>query len=195
MITTRMFTGPEIAAHLPALAALRRIVFRSWPYLYDGALPSEADTLSSFATSRTAGLAIAFDEDTPVGAATCVHMPEEDTHVSAPYRDAGIDLWRICYFGESVLLEAYRGQGIGVLFFELREAQARSIPGVDTACFCVVERPDDHPLRPAGHVKLDAFWRKRGYAPTELVCKMAWKQVDSDDKVQNTLRFWTKSLA
>jgi len=195
MIRTEIFTGPAIARHLPSLAVLRMTVFRAWPYLYDGTLPSEADTLSSFATSKTAGLVIAFDGDRPVGASTCIHMPEEDDHITAPFRAAGVALERIGYFGESVLLPEYRGHGIGVRFFELREAHARTIPGVDMTAFCAVVRPDDHPLRPKDAVPLDSFWRKRGYAPTDLVCKMVWKQIDGDDKVENTLRFWTKSLA
>jgi GNAT superfamily N-acetyltransferase len=194
MIRTELFTGPAIAAHLPTLSAMRMAVFRAWPYLYDGSLPSEADTLSSFATSQTAGLVIAFDDDTPIGASTCVHMPEEDDHITLPFREAGWDLGRICYFGESVLLSRYRGLGIGVRFFELRESHARTMPGVDTTTFCAVVRPDTHRLKPADALPLDAFWHKRGYASTDLACKMSWKQVDSDDKVENTLRFWTKTL-
>lgn len=194
MIRTELFKGPAIAPHLHSLSALRMAVFRAWPYLYDGTLPSEADTLSSFAASRTAAIAVAFDGDTAVGASTCVHMPEEDDHITLPFRQAGIDLAGVCYFGESVLLAAYRGRGIGVRFFELREAHARTMAGVTTAAFCAVQRPADHPLRPAGAVPLDGFWHRRGYAPTDLACTMAWKQIDGAEKVANTLQFWTKSL-
>lgn len=195
MIRTEIFTHPDVAIHMPSLSALRMKVFRAWPYLYDGSMPSEADTLSGFAISKTAALIIASDGGNPVGASTAVHMTEEDDHITQPFRDAGMDLGRICYFGESVLLDAYRGQGIGVRFFDLREAHARSIPSVDTTMFCAVERPDDHPLKPPGAVPLDAFWAKRGYARTDFTCKMKWKQVDTDAKVENTLRFWSKSLA
>lgn len=194
MIRTELFTGAAKSAHLAALTRLRMAVFRSWPYLFDGTMPSEADTPSVFAGSPSAGLVMAFDSDEPVGASTCIHLPEEDDHVTLPFREAGIDLGRVCYFGESVLLAAWRGQGIGVRFMELREAHARTLPGVDTAAFCAVQRPDGHPLRPAGLVPLDGFWRRRGYAPTDLVCRMRWKQVDGPDKVENTLQFWTKSL-
>ncbi len=195
MIRIEFFTGPAIDAHMRNLASLRMAVFRAWPYLYDGSLPSEADTLHSFSESKTAGIAIAFDGDEPVGASTCVHMPEEDAHITLPFREAGIDLSTICYFGESVLLERYRGHGIGIRFFELREAHARSIPGVTTTAFCAVQRPGEHPLKPAHAVPLDAFWRNRGYTQTDLTCKMVWKQIDSADKVENTLRFWTKTVA
>jgi GNAT superfamily N-acetyltransferase len=195
MIRIELFTYPNIPAHMQSLSALRMTVFRAWPYLYDGTMPSEADTLSGFAVSKTAALIIAFDGETPVGASTAVQMTEEDDHITLPFREAGIDLARICYFGESVLLDAYRGQGIGVKFFEMREAHARSIPGVDMCTFCAVQRPDNHPLKPASAVPLDAFWTKRGYVRTDLTCTMKWKQVDTDGKVENTLRFWTKSLA
>eukprot|EP01037_Dinobryon_pediforme_P005967 gene5967-6039_t len=194
MIRIETHTHPHVATHMRSLSALRMQVFRAWPYLYDGSMPSEADTLTGFAASKTAALIIATDNGTPVGASTAVHMTEEDDHITLPFREAGIDLARICYFGESVLLDAYRGQGIGGRFFELREAHARSIPGVDTTAFCAVQRPDNHPLKPANAVPLDAFWTKRGYTRTDLTCQMKWKQVDTDDKVPNTLRFWTKSL-
>lgn len=194
MIQTKIYTFPHVAPHMASLSELRRTVFRAWPYLYDASMPSEVDTLSGFAVSRTAALIIAFDGAKAVGASTAVHMIEEDSHITQPFRDAGMDLGRICYFGESMLLDPYRGQGVGVTFFNLREAHARSIPGVNTAMFCAVERPVNHPLKPSGAVALDAFWIKRGYVRTEFCCKMIWKQVDTDGKIENTLRFWSKSL-
>ena len=195
MIRIESFTYPNIPRHMQSLSALRMAVFRAWPYLYDGSMPSEADTLSGFAVSKTALLIIAFDGDTPVGASTAVQMTEEDDHITLPFREAGIDVSRICYFGESVLLDTYRGRGIGVRFFDLREAHARAIPGVDMCTFCAVQRPDDHKLKPPSAVPLDAFWAKRGYSRTDLSCTMKWKQVDTEGKVENILRFWTKSLA
>jgi GNAT superfamily N-acetyltransferase len=173
---------------------MRIAVFREWPYLYDGTMESEQGFMQGFAATQGAGIAIAFDGDIAVGASTCLPMTEEDDHVKAPFVAAVLDVARFCYFGESVLLAPYRGQGIGVKFFALREAHARSLPGVTTATFCAVQRPLVHPLRPAGAVPLDNFWRKRGFLPTDLACSMQWKQVDSADKVENRLRFWWKHL-
>jgi GNAT superfamily N-acetyltransferase len=194
MIRTEFFTGPAIAPQITRLSALRVAVFREWPYLYDGSMTSEQGFMEGFAKSTTSGVAIAFDGDEPVGASTCLAMTEEDDHVTQPFRDVGLDLSRFCYFGESVLLSRYRGQGIGVRFFELREAHARTLPGVDSTIFCAVQRPSDHPLRPKDAIPLDNFWRKRGYLPTDLVCTMTWKQVDSEAKVDNQLRFWMHRL-
>lgn len=193
-LRTEFFTGSAIAEHMPALSALRVTVFRAFPYLYDGTPRSDDDFTSDFAASATAGLAIAYDGDTPVGAATCIAMTEQDDHVTAPMRNAGLDLRQICYFGESVLLSPYRGFGLGVRFFALREAHGRSLPLVRMTAFCSVQRKLDHPLRPNGDPPLDRFWRKRGYLPTDMVCTMRWKQVDTEDKVENRLRFWCKTL-
>jgi GNAT superfamily N-acetyltransferase len=195
MIRTVLLTGPEIAARLPDLARLRMAVFRAWPYLYDGSLTYEAGYMAEFAASQTAGLVIALEGETVVGASTCLSLAEEEDHITAPFRARGMDLAGVFYFGESVLLPDYRGQGAGVAFFAAREAHARRFAGVTMASFCAVERPAVHPLRPEGAVLLDAFWRKRGFAPTDMICTMSWKQVDTADKVANTLRFWTKSLA
>jgi len=194
MIRTEFFTGPAIAAQIATLSAMRIAVFREWPYLYDGSMDSEQGFMQGFAETRGAGLAVAFDGDVAVGASTCLPLCEEDDHVTAPFRAAGLDIGAYCYFGESVLLARYRGQGVGLRFFALREAHARGMAGVKHATFCAVQRPLDHPLRPAAAVPLDGFWRKRGYLPTDLLCTMRWKQVDSADRVENTLRFWCKRL-
>ena len=80
---------------------------------------------------------------------------------------SGFDVASIFYCGESVLEPAYRGHGIGHRFFDLREAHARALGGFRSITFCAVVRPPDHPQRPAEYRPLDAFWRKRGYAPVD----------------------------
>lgn len=189
------FSGADLAGMLPALARLRMAVFRDWPYLYDGDLGYEAEYLAEFAQARTAGLVVAFDGDVPVGCSTCLQLTEGDAAVRVPFEARGIDPGRVFYFGESVLLPGYRGRGVGVAFFDAREAHARAVSDCDYAAFCAVMRPDDHPLRPAGAVPLDGFWRRRGFVPyPDLVCRMAWKQVDTAGEVENRLSFWLKAL-
>ncbi|MCW3476205.1 GNAT family N-acetyltransferase [Limobrevibacterium gyesilva] len=195
-VRVEMFRGAAMAPHLPALARLRIAVFRDWPYLYDGDPAYEQRYLADFAASPDAGLAVAFDGDMPVGCSTCEPLADAGVELRAPFRAHGIDPIRVFYFGESVLLPAYRGQGVGVAFFAEREAHARRVSACDYAAFCSVIRPQDHPLRPPEAVPLDAFWRKRGYAPCPgLECTMRWKQVDSVDEVENRLQFWMKPLS
>jgi GNAT superfamily N-acetyltransferase len=195
MVRVEFFAGAAMLPHLPALARLRIAVFRDWPYLYDGSQQNEQRYLASFAACPRAGLAVAFDEEAAVGCSSCLPLAEEDDHVKAPFQARGWDPARFFYFGESVLLPAYRGQGVGVAFFQAREAHARETSDCDFATFCAVQRPADHKLRPPGAVPLDAFWRRRGFAPyPDLACTMRWKQVDSTDRVENRLSFWIKPL-
>jgi len=113
----------------------------------------------------------------------------------APFKAQGLLLSDYCYFGESVLKRGYRGTGIGVQFFELREAQARRV-GAKTAIFCSVVRAADHPRRPADHVPLDAFWTHRGYAPVPgLQCAISWKELDEADETPKAMQFWQKRLS
>ena len=184
--------GDALRAWLPRLAGLRIAVFREWPYLYEGEAGYEEGYLATYARSPGAAVIAAIDGDRTVGCATCQPMTEAE----APVRDAflrhGEDLGRWCYFGESVLLPAYRGRGAGVRFFELREAHARSL-GLQATAFCAVRRDADDPRRPAGYVPLDAFWRKRGYTPRpDISLVFDWQEVGDDRKTPHILDFWAK---
>lgn len=188
-------TGPALAPHVATLARLRIAVFRAFPYLYDGDVAHERTELAQFAASPRAGLVVAFDGADPVGCSSCLPAADEEDSVQAPLRERGVDPADVFYFGESVLLPAYRGRGVGVAFFAEREAHVRRVSSCRVACFASVRRPPDHKLRPSGYQPLDTFWRKRGYAPwpgPPLVYR--WKQVDGPDKVTNHLDLWMKRL-
>jgi GNAT superfamily N-acetyltransferase len=187
--------GATLAAALPALAQLRLTVFRSWPYLYDGSEEYEAAYLRTYLEADGAAVVIAWDGETAVGASTCLPMAQADVAVRAAFVARGLDPAAYFYFGESVLLPAYRGRGIGVRFFDQREAQARAYPGIQFATFCAVQRPADHGLRPPGAAGLEDFWAHRGYTPRpDLTCQFEWKDIDEAEESPKTLMFWLKSL-
>jgi GNAT superfamily N-acetyltransferase len=188
-------TGPALLPWLPHLARLRVTVFRDWPYLYDGSDDYEQTYLKHYAESQDAAIVIAFDNDIPVGASTCMPLHEASGSVQAPFTANGWNIDTVCYFGESVLLSPYRGQGIGVAFFAGREAHAASLHQIEHVAFCAVQRPADHPARPADYVPLDAFWRKRGFTPhPDLVCRMSWRDIGEAASSEKPLAFWLKRL-
>ena len=188
----RVLTGAEILAAADDLARLRMTVFADWPYLYDGDLAYEAEYLREFVVSPDAVMVAACNGPRIVGAATASPMAAQDAEFHAPFEAAGIDLPSLFYFGESVLLGDYRGQGVGHAFFDHREAQARRC-GATAACFASVIRGADHPARPAGYVPLDAFWRKRGYAPVPgLVTTIAWKERGESAESAKPLQIWLR---
>ena len=194
-LAIRTFSGTEAMRYLPDLARLRITVFRDFPYLYDGDLAYEERYLSTYAGSEGSIFVFAFDGDRVVGASTGTPMAAETDEVKAPFLASGRDPKDYFYFGESVLLAAYRGHGIGVAFFAKREAQARRL-GFRYTTFCAAERPADHPRRPVDYVPLDAFWHKRGYHHyPELRTTFTWRDLDEEAESEKPLSFWIKDLA
>lgn len=193
-LTIQSFSGRDVAAFVDDLARLRIAVFRDFPYLYDGDLAYERNYLATYSRSEGSVFVLAIDDGQVVGAATGTPMIGETDEVKAPFLAAGRDPADYFYFGESVLLPAYRGRGIGVKFVEGREAQARRL-GLRYATFCAVERAADHPRRPTDYVPLDSFWTKRGYSHhPELRTTFSWRDLDEAEESPKPLSFWIRDL-
>jgi GNAT superfamily N-acetyltransferase len=195
-LTIRRFSGAALADYLEDVARLRIEVFREFPYLYDGSMEYERQYLRTYVGCADSVVVVAFAGDAVVGASTGIPMRAEEASFQKPFLDAGYDPQRIFYCAESVLRHDYRGRGLGVRFFEEREAHARELGGFDHYAFCSVVRPREHPLRPSAYQPLDRFWEKRGYRKhPELRAHYLWKDVDQSEQTSKALEFWVKSLA
>jgi GNAT superfamily N-acetyltransferase len=194
-LDVRSLVGEEMKSVLPDLARLRIIVFRDWPYLYDGTIEYEQQYLAKLAAAKGAVCVIARDGDEIVGASTAAPMIEHADEFAEPFQKAGFDLNDIFYCGESVLLKSHRGYGLGNTFFDHREAHAKKLGGFTHSTFCRVVRPDDHLLKPKDYRALDAFWAKRGYAPRDgIAANYRWKDIDQTEEVDHRMQFWMKAL-
>ncbi|WP_170337455.1 GNAT family N-acetyltransferase [Ruegeria arenilitoris] len=190
----RALTGPALEVALDDVARLRIAVFRDWPYLYDGDLAYERRYLQSYRDSDRAIVVGAFDGDRLVGAATGAPLADHAEDFAAAFDGTRLELSQIFYCAESVLLPDYRGQGVGHAFFDLREDHARAL-GFAKCAFCGVQRPADHPMRPAGYRPLDPFWRARGYAPLPgVIAQFSWKDLGEDSETLKPLQFWIRDL-
>lgn len=195
MIEVTPLTGPYIRDALPALADLRIRVFREWPYLYDGSPEYEEKYLNKFSQAKDALIVIARDSTHIVGASTASPLVGHADEFAEPFRQRGYEPNDVFYFGESVLLPEYRGQGIGHAFFDHREKHARQMEKFKTAAFCAVTRSDSDPRKPANYFPLDTFWSRRGFQKEEkIAASLGWKEVDSAGSVPHTLQFWIKPL-
>jgi GNAT superfamily N-acetyltransferase len=193
-VSVRALTGDDLEAALDGVAALRISVFRDWPYLYDGSLEYERAYLQTYRDSPGALLVGAFDGERLVGASTSTPMEEHAEAFAGPLRQIGLPVTSILYGAESVLLPAWRGQGLGHRFFDLREAHARKL-GRSHVAFCSVMRPDDHPMRPAHFRTNDAFWLGRGYTPLPGVfAEFSWKDLGDREETKKPLQFWMRAL-
>lgn len=178
---------------LPDAARLRITVFREYPYLYDGDEEAERDYLAGYADCPGSVFVVALAAGGVVGISTGLPLASADAAFREPFDHAGMDADGWFYFGESVLDKAWRGRGIGHRFFDQREAHARELKFTRT-CFCAVQRPEDHPLKPVGYRPHDVFWSRRGYVRRpDLQARFNWRQIDSGGaEVANVLTFWAR---
>lgn len=186
--------GSAVAPWIPELARLRMAVFREWPYLYEGNLEYEQDYLAKFLELPESTLVVVRDKERVVGASTALPLTQAEAEFQTPFTQAGLDPAEWYYFGESVLEPAYRGQGLGVAFFRHREARALAL-GYRLVTFCAVERPANHPLKPADYAPLDAFWQRRGFSKRpDLVCHFSWQDLGQPQPSAKPMVFWVKEL-
>jgi len=192
-LTMRCYTGAAIAPLVDDLARLRITVFRDWPYLYDGDLDYERRYLAGYARGD-AILVAAFDGARMVGASTGMPIADHAEDLGEALTWFEQDVNSVFYCAESVLLSEHRGQGVYRRFFAEREAHARRLTFA-TSTFCAVQRPADHPLRPAAHRSLDPVWRRFGYAPRPgVVAHLRWRDIGEDAETDKPLQVWGKSL-
>lgn len=187
-------TGDRLRSALQDLARLRIEVFRDFPYLYDGSLAYEEGYIAALAKAEDSIIVAAGDEGRIVGCATGSALLGHHEEFAAPFKEHNYDPARVFYCGESVLLPAYRGRGLGHKFFGYREAHAKE-RGYKFCAFCGVVRPNDHPLRPANYSPLDAFWEKRGYRKVPgMVAMFRWKDIDQAQESEHPMQFWLREL-
>ncbi|MCA9628468.1 MAG: GNAT family N-acetyltransferase [Myxococcales bacterium] len=194
-LRTESYVGGQAMRQVrDALAKLRVEVFRAFPYLYEGSFDYELEYLEVYFRCDGAFSALVWDGTSAVGATTMLPLSDAEEDVRKPFTDAGYDVAKLAYFGESVLLEPYRGRGLGVKFFELREAHARRL-GLGACTFCAVDRPADHPARPADYVPNDRFWERRGYRKMpELQATFSWPDIGETESTPKTMSFWMREL-
>jgi len=190
----RPLTGEDLEQALPALARLRIDVFAAFPYLYSGTQAYEQTYLRTFATARDAFIIAAEEDGEIIGCATGSAIDAHHGEFAAPLEDAGFDLAGTFYFGESVLKPDFRGRGLGHAFFDAREAHAKD-RGYARACFCAVDRPADHPRRPAGYSPLDSFWQKRGYHKLPgITARFAWPTEPGGADLTHPMNYWMREF-
>lgn len=187
-------SGKDIEPFIHELAQLRINIFYEWPYIYEGSLEYEKKYLSTYTQNDESFLAIATLNEKIIGASSAVKLSRADTAFSTPLKQAGYNLDEWTYFGESLLMSEYRGQGVGHQFFDLRENWARSMNSKG-CLFCSVIRSSDHPLRPAHPRDLEPFWRSRGYSPLEdIVVHYSWPDRNAKQESEKPMKVWIKHL-
>ncbi|AXJ00369.1 hypothetical protein CYPRO_1104 [Cyclonatronum proteinivorum] len=189
---TEIARGADIAQYIPVLAWLRITVFHEFPYLYDGSDEYEREYLKTYLRSNESLFVLAKDHNKVIGAASGMPLKLETDEVQAPFLAKGINPEEVFYFGESVLLKQYRGLGIGKVFIREREKHALSL-GYRFTAFCGVQRPDNHPRKPAGYRNLHSFWEMMGYRmQPDMRTTFSWQDLDENTSSAKEMMFWMK---
>jgi GNAT superfamily N-acetyltransferase len=187
--------GPDIKQVMHELGQLRIDVFREFPYLYDGDLEYEQKYLKAYTESPGSIAVLALDGKKVVGASTGLPLIDETVEFRSAFKDSGYPVETVFYCGESILLPRYRGKGVYKHFFHEREEHARSLGRYKTITFCAVQRPENHPHRPAGYRPLDPVWKKFGYRKVpEINTTYHWTDIGRNTESGKKMIFWIKSL-
>lgn len=194
-LTLKTFTGHAIKPYLSSLARLSTEVFREYPYLCDTHPEIEIDHLKKYSLSEESIAVILFEGSTVVGAATGIPLSKEEEALQKPFKQHDLDPKKYYHFGEALLLKAYRGRGVGHHFYELREDHARKLSVYEQACFYMIDRIEEDPLKPSDYYPLDDFWRKRGFVHhKELKTLQKWKSHHEEVESEKECSFWIKKL-
>jgi GNAT superfamily N-acetyltransferase len=192
--TIGLFRGSEISPWLEDVARLRIGVFRAWPYLYEGSFDYESEYLAAYAESSDSVFVLAFDDGEVIGASTGLPLADHAPEFKKPFLEQEIPVDSVFYFGESVLLPAYRGRGLGHAFFDQRETHARSLGRFRWTAFCSVDRDAEDARRPEDYRPNDAFWTKRGYLRRpDMTMRLPWEEAERGETI-HPLTFWVRGL-
>ncbi len=198
-INIRTFTEAGIRTYIPSMAALRAEIFREFPFLYPDNIEEETRYLRKLSQSKDAIAVLVFDGPKVVGCSIGYPLEEEPQEALAPFTERDINVSEYFHFGDSAVLKPYRGRGLGHHFFDLREAHAKKAKRFKYTCFSTVIRPDDHPRRPADHLSLENFWKKRGYAQhPDFKYLLRWQDFGSpniEKPSAKPLIYWIKELS
>lgn len=192
-ITTRRLIGPAIAGQLDALAALRLDIFAEYPYLYCGERDAELTYLASYAEKPSGCVILAEVNGTVIGAATGMPLRHEDAALREPMAATPWPVDDLYYVGELLFRPAYRAHGLGQRLLSEFEAYIRTLDFSKIVCV-TVERPADHPLRPADAIPIGRFLARTGFSRLDgVTTHFSWLEVDGV-KRDHTMQFWLKDL-
>jgi ribosomal protein S18 acetylase RimI-like enzyme len=192
--TFKIFQGTEIAPFLDELAQARIKQFRYYPYLYEGSIEYEKAYLEHYITNKDTLMLAAFDEDKMVGFVTGIPLMStaEIVHdAENKFAKVGFDANKLYYLGEVIIMPQYRNYGIGHKFVKPMEKKIIEL-GYEGSCGLIVDRPDDHPLRPKNFPNLELYAKSFGYVRVGITSELPWPTIQADGSIVeqvNTLNY------
>lgn len=193
-LSISLLSGAPVLGILEDLAALRLTIFREFPYLYDGLLADELKYLEHYATTPDALVATVSDAGRVVGAATGIPLAAEGPELVDPVSGAGHRVDEIYYVGELLFYQEYRSRGLGLTLLQRVEDEVRSLRKYRYLACATVQRPADHPDRPAQYLPIERFLGKTGFTTMgDLVTGFTWRDIDGTE-CYHPMKYWIKNI-
>jgi hypothetical protein len=185
----KKFQGEEIAPFLDVLAAFRIKYFRHFPYLYEGNLEYEKAYLKDYIQNKHAIMIAAFEGEHIVGFVTgtpLMSSAEIVKDAETKFAMVGLNPHKLYYIGEGIIAPKYRSYGIAHKFGIGLEKKAIEM-GYEGCAYLMVDRPDDHPLKPKNYPNLQLQMKQFGYNSIGITSEMEWPTIQPDGSVVNQM--------
>lgn len=192
------FTGLAVTPWIESVSQLRIEIFREFPYLYEGNFEYEKNYMSGYLSDPRAVFVLVKDGNNLVGAATGMPLISDSDIVKdarCVFEKHALTCEEYYYFGEAVLLPAYRGKGLYTKLITVRERKAKEF-GFTRLCFLAVRQRNNHPLKPDGFQGTDRIFEHAGFRKTEMSIKYDWPTIQPDGSAKNSkhvMFFWIKN--
>jgi hypothetical protein len=196
-ISYKIIKNKEIESYTKYIASLRLMMFKEFPYLYEGSLEQEEKYLSFYTDFPDGRVVLAKQGGCIAGLLTGMPMISICEHISdfkKTLDEHKRTLNGAYYYGEGLVLPAYRGQGMLTKMFEVLNNEIK-IMGYNHAYGITVIRDKNDARRPAHYRDTDTLWDRMGLTKTTMVYGGKWPTIikTGDTAIEmNYLQIWEK---
>lgn len=99
-LTIRVLSGSQAKQYCKDMTQIRLLVYKEFPYLYQGTFECEAEYLETYFKSPNATVLLVFDHDKVVGFSSSIPLAEEVDDLKEPFIKKGLDLKNYLYINE-----------------------------------------------------------------------------------------------
>jgi len=192
-VQLKVLHGQEIAPYVQEITELCLVGYREYPYLYEGTVAKYGPFIQNYADSPNGIVCLAFDGDRPIGVATGIPMAEMREGYQATLKHTDMDLSSLFYLGELIVDKKYRKRGFASrMCFEL-ERCAKETGRYSKMCFCTIQEPENHPLRPVDYKTVRDRWG--GFVKHEEMHFLGhWLCIGETEESDHPMVYWIKDL-
>jgi hypothetical protein len=186
-LSFRVFYGKEIAPYLDILANYRINFFRQYPYLYEGNLAYEKTYLKHYLDNPDTFLMGFFDGEKLGAFMSCMPLLSSADIVKdaeTKFKMIGLNAQKLMYIGETSIMPEYRSF---TLTYEIPKRLREIVLqlGYEGGCSLTVDRPKNHPLRPADYQDVEVVFKKFGYHRVDITSELEWPTIQPNGTVIN----------